>query len=168
MSKETPIINILTSKLPFKIANQIYNEYQNRLKESIYLIENYSTYKSLDGSIKTLELFLALSIFYKRIITNLDGVVKFHNTVENIGRIDTIQIGSYNLTSEEKKKLLAVVINYNKLLERFSIPSSTMEYYETKEFLKKILKYKSIIENEDISKRSRENGFEEDNTDLPF
>jgi hypothetical protein len=55
--KESPIINILTYQLPFVLTNQIYNEYQSRLKEAIYLIDNFNTYKPLKENIKTIELF---------------------------------------------------------------------------------------------------------------
>ena len=71
MSDETPMINILTYRLPYKLTNQIYNEYQSRLKEATYLIKNYEKYRPLNQHIKTVELFLSLSIFHKRVITNL-------------------------------------------------------------------------------------------------
>ena len=147
MTKDAPIINILTYQLPHNLANQIYNEFQSRVKETNYLIENYKTYKSLKDSSKTIELLLSLSIFHRRVITNLDGAVKFYGTVTKKGKTDTIRIGSYDLTLEEKNKILAVVINYNHLLEKFSIPPIVMEYHETREFLKKIIMLKSELQN---------------------
>jgi len=165
MTKDTPIINILTYQLPYNLANQIYNEYQSRLKEANYLIENYKTYKSLRDSSKTIELLLSLSIFHRRVITNLDGAVKFYGTVTKKGKTDTIRIGSYDLTFEEKNKILAVVINYNHLLERFSIPPIVMEYHETREFLKKIITLKSELQNGNKEKREGNKNNEED---IPF
>lgn len=165
MTKDTPIINILTYQLPYNLANQIYNEYQSRLKEANYLIENYKTYKSLRDSSKTIELLLSLSIFHRRIITNLDGAVKFYGTVTKKGKTDTIRIGSYDLTFEEKNKILAVVINFNHLLERFSIPPIVMEYHETREFLKKIITLKSELQNGNNEKREGNKNNEED---IPF
>lgn len=171
MSDDTPIINILTYQLPFKLANQIYNEFQNRKKEANHLIENYKTYKSLRENLKTVELLLSLSIFHRRVISNLDGAVKFYGTVTKKGKTDTIRIGSYDLTEEEKNKILAVVINYNHLLQRFSIPPVVMEYYETREFLKKIILLKSELQNADKESRkgnqsNKSNESIED--DLPF
>lgn len=147
MAKDTPIINILTYRLPFELTNQIYNEFQNRFRDANYLIDNYKTYQPLKGSLKTVELFLSLSIFHRRIITNLDGAVKFYGTVTKKGETDTIRIGSYNLTGDEKNKLLAIVLNYQKLLDRFSVPPAVMEYYETREFLKKLIALKSNLDN---------------------
>ena len=155
MSNETPMINILTYQLPYNLTNQIYNEYQSRLKEANYLIEHYKTYKPLNKNIKTVELFLSLSIFHKRVITNLDGAVKFYGTVTKKGQTDTIQIGGYKMTGDERNKILAVVMNYNQLLEKFSIPPMVMEYFETREFLKKLIVYKSEIENGNYGQRTK-------------
>jgi hypothetical protein len=169
MPKETPIINILTYKLPFELANQIYNEFQNRVKEASFLIENYKTYKPLKNNLKTVELFLSLSIFHRRVITNLDGAVKFYGTVTKSGTTDTIRIGSYNLTGEEKNKILAVVINYNKLLEKFSIPPMIMEYFETRDFLKGIISLKTELEYAELEqKRNRKKGNQKGEEDIPF
>lgn len=165
MKKDTPIINILTYQLPYNLANQIYNEFQNRVKEANYLIENYKTYKPLKDSSKTIELLLSLSIFHRRVITNLDGAVKFYGTVTKKGKTDTIRIGSYDLTLEEKNKILAVVINYNHLLEKFSIPPIVMEYHETREFLKKLIKLKTELQNGNKENREGNKSIEDD---LPF
>lgn len=158
--EKTPIINILTAGTPFKLANQIYNEFQNRFKEAKYFIENFSWYSELSEDLETVELLLALSIFHKRVVANLDGAIKFYGTVTESGKTDTISIGSYNLNNEEKNKILGLLINYRKLIQRFGIDESFMDYYHTKEFLKKVKYLKSDLEygqNE-----------EEDGEDLPF
>lgn len=148
MSEKTPIINILTYKLPFDISNQIYNEYQSRIREALYLIENYKTYRVLEKDIKTVELLLALSIFYKRIIANFDAAVKFYGTVSKMSSADTIKIGSYNLTGDEKNKLLAIVLNYKKILKKYSIQPFVMEYNETRNFLKNLITLKQVMRYE--------------------
>ena len=169
MAKETHIINILTYRLPFELANQIYNEFQNRFRDANYLIENYKTYQPLKANLKTVELFLSLSIFHRRIITNLDGAVKFYGTVTKNELTDTIRIGSYNLTGEEKNKLLAVVINFQQLLERFSIAPQIMEYYQTRDLLKSLISLKNHFDNGDDQKSSnRRKGNQADEEDVPF
>lgn len=167
MAQESSMINILTYRLPFELANQIYNEFQSRFKEANFLIETYKTYKPLAKNIKTVELFLSLSIFHRRVITNLDGAVKFYGTVTKKGNTDTVRIGTYDLTGEEKNKLLSVVLNYRELLDRFSIPLTVMEYFETRELLKKLITLKSNLDNANKSEegRSRKGRGEED---LPF
>ena len=115
---------------------------------------------------------LSLSIFHRRVITNLDGAVKFYGTVTKKGQTDTVRIGSYNLTGDEKNKILAVVLNYNSLLEQFSIHPGVMEYYETRDFLKKIITLKSELENADFKERqTRKKGnknSQSNEEDIPF
>lgn len=147
MEGETQIINILTYHLPFDLSNQIFNEYQSRLKEANYFIDNIKSYKSLKPDIKTVELLLALSIFYKRVIANLDAAVKFYGTVTKYSKADIIKIGSFDLNGEEKNKILAVVMSYNQLIRKFSIPSLLMDYYETKELLKNLINLKTSLNN---------------------
>jgi len=138
-NQKTPMINILTYGLPFKLANQIYNEYQSRLSESKYIIDLSDRYKPLSEYIETVEILLALTIFHKRVISNLDAAVKFYGTVNSYSEVDTIKIGSYNFTGEEKNKILGLTINYNKLQEKFRIPKNLTDYELTKEFLVKVL-----------------------------
>ena len=165
MAKNTPIINILTYKLPFELSNQIYKEYQTRLKDATFLISTFDKYEPLRANLNTVELFLALSIFHRRVITNFDGAVKFYSTVTKKQQTDTIRIGNYNLTNDEKNKILAVVMNYNQLLEKFSIDPFVMEYYETRDFLKKIIMLKHQENANFKEQQNKEKGFEED---LPF
>lgn len=135
MAKETPIINIFTYGLPYKLANQIYKEYDSRLREAIFIITESKRYASLKDSMKTVELLLALSIFDKRVISNLQAGVKFYSTVNSYSESETIQIGTYRLTGEEKNKLLGVIINYNTILKNYGLTEGLTNYSTTKDFL---------------------------------
>ena len=169
MTSNSPVINILTYKLPFKLSNQIYNEYQSRLREAQYLIENYKTYKKLQDDIKVVELVLSLSVFHKRIIMNLDAAVKFHGTVSRKSQADTITMGDYKLTVREKNKLLGVVMNYHQLIKRFSISPNMMEYYETRELLKNLINLKFDLEYVQRRKSNGKKGKgEEGEEEIPF
>ena len=136
---ESSIINIITYSLPYKLANQIFNEYHHRLKEANFQIDHSQRFISLKDKRNTVELILALSIFYKRVITNLDAAVKFHGTVKKYGQSDTIKIGDYLLDTSEKNKLLGVTINFQHLVKKFGIDNYFMDYNETKEFLNKMV-----------------------------
>lgn len=168
MANESPIINILTYKLDYKLARQIFNEYQNRYKEAMYLIETYKTYRPLQANIKTVELLLALSIFHKRVIANLDAAVKFYGTVNRISQSETIKIGSYALTGQEKNKILGVTMGYDALIKKFSISPAFMDYNETRDFLKKLIGLKSNLRyGQDQEQDERTRG-REGETELPF
>nr|WP_315152430.1 hypothetical protein [uncultured Flavobacterium sp.] len=162
----TPIINIFTYGLPYKLANQIYKEFQDRLKEVHFLIENSIRFKSLVDTRETVELLLALSIFHKRVVSNLDGAVKFYSTVNKYSDADTISMGSYDLTVEEKNKILGLLINYRALIKKFGISEIDFEYNETRDFLSIV---KLLKDTEDYAEKNKKSKGREDNEDdLPF
>lgn len=153
MKTKTPIINILTYGLPYALTNQIYNEYQSRISEAKFLIEKSSRFKILAENISTVELLFAISIFHKRVISNLDGAVKFYKTVNKFSQADIIAIGSYDLTFEEKNKILGLLINYRQLIEKYGITESMMDYYLTKTFLFSIIKLKFSFKDADSNNK---------------
>lgn len=168
MPKKTSIINILTYQLPFELAHQIFNEFQTRLKEANFLIDNYEYYRELKNTKNTMELLLSLSIFHRRVITNFNGAVKFYMNVSKKSNAETIRIGAYDLTRDECNKILAVVLNYNQLLEKFSIKPIFLEYYETGEFLRKIINLKSDLEYGESNQKNYKKGDNPTEKDIPF
>ncbi|MEA4975093.1 MAG: hypothetical protein VB046_05085 [Paludibacter sp.] len=147
--KTTPIINIITAKLPKELAMKIYNEYQSRFKEMIGILENSERFNSIGSDMDVLELLLSLSIFHKRVICNIEGLEKFTGTISHkIESEITIIIGDFKFTTEEQNKIKAVIINYNKLKEKFGILDEYFNYYETYEFLENMLRYKKSFDNE--------------------
>lgn len=165
----TPIINIFTYGLPYKLANQIYKEFQDRLKDVHFLIENSIGFKSLVDYEETVELLLALSIFHKRVVSNLDGAVKFYGTVNKYSQADTISMGSYNLTVEEKNKILGLLINYRALIKKFGISEIDFNYNETKDFLSIVKQLKNTDDYGETKQNKNSTGRESDSEDeLPF
>jgi hypothetical protein len=168
MSKETPFINILTYGLPYKLANQIYKEFGSRLSEAKYIINLSDRYKPLAKYIVTVEILLAMTIFHKRVIANLDAAVKFYGTVNEYSNAETIRIGTYDFTGEEKNKVLALIINYNQLCKKYGIPEGINDYEITKEFLIKVL---SLLDNSNYGKEQdskQSKGESEEKDELPF
>lgn len=167
MAAKSPIINILTYKLNnYELTRQIYNEYQSRYKDALFLINNYKTYSSLKENLKTVELILALSIFHKRVIANLDAAVKFYGTVSRISQAETIKMGSYDLNGLEKNKILGVTMNYYALIEKFSVPATLMDYNETRDFLKKLINLKTNLAN--AENWTKPKGIRGEEDELPF
>lgn len=146
------MIEKFCSRLPREISNPMYNEYYNRLKEINFIIENRESYFNLREHRRTIELILSLSIFYKRVISNLDAATKFASTVFNNSQAIAIKIGTYNLTDTEKNRMIAIVINYNLLIEKYNITQDILTTVETKDLIKKIknLKYQ-LDRNEDLN-----------------
>jgi len=141
------MIEKFCSRLPREISNPMYNEYYSRLKEINFIIENRDAYKHLLQYKKTIELILSLSIFYKRVIANMDAATKFAGTVFSNSSAIAIKIGSYNLTSSEKNRIIAVVMNYNSLTQKYSLTNDLLATSETKDLIKKIKDLKWQLDN---------------------
>ncbi len=141
------MIEKFCSRLPREISNPMYNEYYNRLKEINYILENRNTYKHLIQYRKTIELILSLSIFYKRVIANMDAATKFAGIVFNNSTASAIKIGTYNLTYNEKNRITAIVMSYNSLIEKYSLSHDILATVETKDLIKKIKNLKWQLDN---------------------
>ena len=145
MSEEKiPIINIFCYALPYDVSRKIYNEFHNRLSDCKYLVKNVEHYALLQNDLKTIELLLALSIFHKRVLANIDSAVKFYGKVTEISDAHTISIGSYQLNIEEKNKMLGLLIHYRNLKRAYGIPDNLFDYYETLEFMRKVRDFKQV------------------------
>src|SRR4051812_45800378 len=109
------LIRFLTYRLPFELSNQIFNEYETRMKEIVWYLEHARRFAILKNEIKSIELLLAVSIFHKRVISNLDSAANFFDRVTKASEAETVKIGSYNMTGKGKNKILSVVINFNRI-----------------------------------------------------
>jgi|LakMenEpi03Aug12_release.lakeMendotaPanAssembly.Ray.scaffolds.fasta_scaffold442825_2 hypothetical protein len=141
------MIEKFCSRLPREISNPMYNEYYNRLKEINFIIENRDAYKHLLQYKKTIELILSLSIFYKRVIANMDAATKFAGTVFSNSPAIAIKIGSYDLTGSEKNRIIAIVMNYNSLTQKYNLTNDLLSTTETKDLIKKIKGLKWQLDN---------------------
>jgi hypothetical protein len=74
-------------------------------------------------------------------------------------------MGSYDLTLEEKNKILALLINYRTLIKKFGISENDFDYTETKEFLSNIERIKSFENYGERNNKGRGKNIEDD---LPF
>src|SRR5688572_25610345 len=138
MNANSTVLTLITSGLPKPLVNQISNEYRSRIKEVDYCLNKYSIFSDLASNYKSVEIILALSIFHKRIIANLDGAVKFFKTVTTKSDAKIISIGDYQFDEQEKNKILSLLITYSQLLEKYNIPNNYVDYDATYDFLKKL------------------------------
>lgn len=140
------MINTFTENLPYRLSEQMIIEYNKRLSDINHFVSGkYDYYAHLKGDIESLQMLLALSIFYKRVLTNFDSATKFSSRVVYNSEAEAIQLGTYELSSKEIFKLNKTVITFRKLLEDYSIPIGLFEYLETKEFLRKVKVYKDSL-----------------------
>ena len=141
------MIKLFTENLPYKLREQMTFEYNRRLGDINYFISGkYDYYSHLKKDIETIELLLALSIFYKRVLSNFDSATKFTSRVIFNTKAVSVQLGTYDLSTKEIFKLNKTVLSFKALMEEYSIPFGLFEYIETKEFLRKIKVYKSGLD----------------------
>ena len=149
------MITNFTKHLPYKVSQQIKIEYDIRLSEIKYLTsETIEQYHYLRADIKTIELLLALSIFYKRIICNFESANKFTSRVVSNNDANSIKLGSYDFNEREIFGLQRTIREFNNILLEYSINVNLFDYTDTIIFLRKIKSYKNFIdsnkdENED-------------------
>lgn len=134
--------------LTFDLRRKIRSEFDNRLKEVTWYVSNTDFYAQLNSDTEIIEIILLLTVYYKRVITSLDSATKFYTRVSKIKDSDGIQIGRFNYDYEQNNKILAVIIGFKKLKEKYQLPEYIFEYLETNEFLRKVITYKESFTND--------------------
>lgn len=150
------MIELFCKGLPKELSNQIYNEYQSRLSEIKYIVQTRESYTLLQEHYKTVELILALSVFYKRVIANLNAATMFATKIFNNSDATAIRIGTFDLNDEERRRMLAITIHYRRILKTYEIPKSMFDYVETKELLRNIRQFKIRQDNKETKNNDGE------------
>lgn len=141
------MIQLFTENLPYKLIEQMTFEYNRRISDiNFFLSGRYDYYAHLKKDLETIQLLLALSIFYKRVLSNFDSATKFTSRIVYKSQANSIQLGTYDLSAKEIFKLNKTVVTFKKLMEDYSIPLNLFEYLETKELLRKIKIYKDGVD----------------------
>lgn len=141
MPAKNSLINIFMSKLPASITKPICREYDWR-KTEIQQVWNrgYERYQVLEPFESTIDALLALSIFYRHIVVNLDGASDFYVKINRgLDKKMPIQIGKFEFNEKERRRLLAVHIQFGKIIDRYQIKPQFFEYADTLDFLRNCL-----------------------------
>lgn len=147
------MIEKFTENTPYRLSQQLLYEYNNRINDvNHFLSGKYDFYSPLNQDKETIELLLALTIFYKRVLTNFDSATKFSGRVVFNSDADSIQLGTYLLDSKEISRIKKTIRKFDNLMTKYSIPDYLFDYTDTKEFLRKIKNYKSKLNEDDNGK----------------
>jgi hypothetical protein len=139
MDNERPrIIGILTSRLPYDLANLMYKEFDDRFREVNYFIEHFSYYRRYRTDLRAIEILLAMSIFYRRVVANFDGAVQFRRTIISHSQAEIVRIGSYELDQGETNQLLSVIIGFRNLKLKYGIGDGMFMFDDTKGFFRQV------------------------------
>ena len=133
------MIEKFTENTPYRLNQQLIYEYNIRINDVNHFVSGkYDFYAPLKKDIETIELLLALTIFYKRVLTNFESATKFSSRVVFNSEADSIQLGTYLLDAKEIFRIKKTILLFNNLMEKYSIPPDLFNYSETKEFLRKV------------------------------
>lgn len=146
MAKALPkILGIMTYRLSKELSRPIYSEYESRYKDIEYLLQHNKSFWKIKKDIKTIEILLAMSIYYKRVIANLHGACNFHKTVHSTSNANVIEIGNYRFDRAENNKMLHIVLAFKAIQTKYRIMDFVFEYNETKGFLDNVVRLKEIF-----------------------
>lgn len=133
------MIETFVSQLPYQLGQQLNVEFENRLSEIKYLTSGkFHFYTVLGEQIKVVETLLAMSIFYKRVVTNLDSATKFSSRLFRTEKCDAVLIGGDVLDAEENRAIFRLILSFRELMKKYHINPELFQYLETKEFLRKV------------------------------
>ena len=108
----------------------------------------------LQGYDTTVEALLAISLFYRYILGHIHGATFFYKSVNANNRKDiecSIKVGNTVLDSQQQRCLLAAVIQFDKIQDKYQLGPMLFEYSETVQFLRncKKLFYQKEYEEDD-------------------
>ena len=139
MQNNQAVINILTYGLSGLVTRPIYLEYNSRKKELDRIWARKSNhYQVLQDNASTIEALLAISIFYRHVMGFMQGATSFYKSVNKrcVGEECAISIGKSVLDKKQQNHLLAAVIRFNQIQEKYQLTPSFFEYSETIQFLR--------------------------------
>ena len=138
MKAESELINILCYRLPGDISRSVHNEFDGRWKEIENIWEySHNQYKMLMAYKPTVRNLLAVSTFYRRVLSGFDGARDLFTTID---KFDTqkeipIAIGKYRLNRKEYNKLLGIQIAFDNIKKGYGLSDHFFDYFEITEFL---------------------------------
>lgn len=139
MQNGTPILNILTAGLSGDVTRPVYLEYNSRRKEIDRIwAKSDNNYQMLHDHVSTVEALLAISLFYRHVMGFMQGATSFYKSVNKrcVGGECAISIGKSVLDKKQQNHLLAAVIRFNQIQEKYQLTPSFFEYSETIQFLR--------------------------------
>lgn len=139
MDNGIPIMNILTFGLPGTVTRPLYMEYTSRRKELDRIwAKGNNRYQTLQGYVSTVEALLAISLFRRHVMGFMQGATSFYKLVnqQSVGKECAVSIGKSILDKKQQNHLLASVIRFNQIQDKYQLTPSFFEYSETIQFLR--------------------------------
>ncbi len=134
------MIRIFCKGLPFELSRVLFTEYKSRKGEIDYQISHdRAFYERYIENIDTVYLILAMSIYYKRVVAQLDAISTFQNNLRDRWKIGIVRIGDTLLTSEDEMSLSAYSGDFHRIMNHFNLPIWLFDWSDSVHFLRNIV-----------------------------
>lgn len=137
--EDTPLINILCYELPKEVGQPLFKEFHNRWDEieRIWQTPNFSD-NVLKKHASTIKMLLAMSLYYRRVISGFYGATDFFKkiTYEGNERHErAVKIGSFVFDRDQNYQLWKIQQSFSAILEKYQINETFFDFDDTLEFL---------------------------------
>lgn len=140
MEEQSSVLDKLTYKLSGSVTRSIYLEYTSMRKEIDRIwAKPDNNYQMLQEYDSTVEALLAISIFYRHVMVHIEGAASFYTSINKKGIKDkecAIRLGKSVYDYEQQRHVLAAVISFKELQEKYQIGARFYEYSDTLQFMK--------------------------------
>lgn len=136
---EAPMIKILCKDLPREVSIPLFNEFNQRWNEIENIWQrNANIYPVLQEHRSVVRLLLAMSTYYRRVISGFTGATDFYKIVTggNFTIDRPVKIGNYLMGLAENKQLWKVQRRFSEIKNKYQIDDSLFDYDDTLGFLR--------------------------------
>lgn len=133
------LIKILCKDLPGEVTKPLFNEFNQRWSEIENIWQqNGNIYPALQEHKSAVRTLLAMSTYYRRVISGFAGATDFYKKVTGGDlTIDRpVKIGNYSMSLSENKQLWKVQKAFSELRNKYQIADSFFDYDDTLGFLR--------------------------------
>ena len=136
---DTFLIKVLCKDLPREVSIPLFNEFSQRWSEIENIWQsNANIFSVLQEHKSTVRSLLAMSTYYRRVISGFSGALDFYKIVTGgdlkINR--AVKIGNYSLGLSENKQLWKVQREFSEFRNKYQIDDSLFNYDDTFGFLR--------------------------------
>lgn len=136
---DVPLIKILCKDLPGDVSKPLFNEFNQRWSEIENIWQqNPNIYPILQEHKSAVKTLLAMSTYYRRVISGFTGATDFYKKVTGGDlTIDRpVKIGNYTMSLSENKQLWKVQRAFSEFRNKYQIDDSLFNYDDTIGFLR--------------------------------
>ena len=139
------MIKYFCKGLPSTLSNSMFYDYQSKERQVKFLVATYTnSYKWLidrDRNLEVTKLILAMSIFYNRVVVQLESVMDFTHRIIKGNDCEGLILGQTELNDDDINVIYKVVQKFNLIMKKYALFPELFDYSDTSEFLSNLKVY---------------------------